>query len=103
MTFNPDLPAFDRRAFLGAGLALSAGALVGADRRAPVARGLVLEEASIEYLSAGLAEGRWTAVDLVKGYRARIRALDQAASAHTSAPSSKGSCVEILPRLSSGN
>ncbi|MFN7956991.1 MAG: amidase [Holophagaceae bacterium] len=78
MTFNPDLPAFDRRAFLGAGLALSAGALVGADRRAPVARGLVLEEASIEYLSAGLAEGRWTAVDLVKGYRARIRALDQA-------------------------
>ncbi|NWJ40231.1 MAG: amidase [Geothrix sp.] len=77
MTRHPDSPAFDRRTFLGAGLAMSAGALMGAGRKAPAAAGLVLEEASIEYLQAGLAGGRWTSVDLVRRYQARIRALDQ--------------------------
>ncbi len=77
MSTETPFPAFDRRSFLGAGLALSAGALVGADRKAPVAGGLVLEEASIEYLQGGLAAGRWTSADLVRRYQARIRALDR--------------------------
>ena len=77
MTLPSDSPAFDRRAFLGAGLALSAGALMGADGKAPVAGGLVLEEASIEYLQGGLAAGRWTYADLVRRYQARIGALDR--------------------------
>lgn len=77
MTRQPDSAAFDRRTFLGAGLALSAGPLLGAGRKAPAAAGLVLEEATIEYLQAGLAGGRWTSADLVRRYQARIRALDQ--------------------------
>ena len=77
MTRHPDSPAFDRRALLGAGLALSAGALMGAGGKTPATKGLVLEEASIEYLQAGLAAGRWTSADLVRRYQARIRALDR--------------------------
>lgn len=77
MTRQPDSPAFNRRTFLGASLALSAGALLGADGKTPGARGLVLEEASIEYLQAGLAAGGWTSVDLVRRYQARIQALDR--------------------------
>jgi amidase len=69
----------DRRAFLGAGLAMSAAALVGAEvQAAPPATELALQEATVDGLQAGLAAGRWTAVDLVRGYLARIQALDQA-------------------------
>ena len=68
-----------RRAFLGASLAAGAAALAGADPQ--LARGprrLVLEEATVEGLQAGMAAGRWTSADLVRQYQARIRALDQA-------------------------
>ena len=41
-------------------------------------KGLVLEEATVAELQAGLGAGRWTAVDLVRRCQARIRALDQA-------------------------
>ncbi len=78
MSADTHLSSFDRRAFLGAGLALGAGALMGADRKDPATRGLVLEEATVEYLQVGLTGGRWTTVDLVRRYQARIRALDQA-------------------------
>ena len=70
---------FGRRAFLGASLAAGAAALAGADPQ--LARGprrLVLEEATVEGLQAGMAAGRWTSADLVRQYQARIRALDQA-------------------------
>ena len=77
MTRRPDSAAFDRRAFLGAGLALSAGALMGGGGKAPATSGLVLEEADVEYLQAGMAAGDWTSVDLVRRYQARIRALDR--------------------------
>ena len=79
MSSPVDSTAFGRRAFLGASLATGAAALVGADPMA--ARGprrLVLEEATVEGLQAGMAAGRWTAVDLVRQYQTRIRALDQA-------------------------
>jgi amidase len=69
----------DRRTFLGAGLATGAAALMAQGLKAPtVAKGLVLEEATLETLQAGLKTGRWTAVDLVRRYQARIRTLDQA-------------------------
>ena len=68
-----------RRTFLGAGLAASAMTLLGGDLKAPVLpRGLLLQEATVEALQAGLIEGRWTAVDLVRNYQQRIRTLDQA-------------------------
>jgi len=73
-----DSTALGRRAFLGASLATGAAALAGADLQA--ARGgrrLVLEEASVDALQAGLATGRWTSAELVRQYQARIRALDQ--------------------------
>jgi amidase len=70
---------FDRRAFLGAGLATGAAALVGGEVKAtPTVKGLVLEEATVDGLQAGMAAGRWTSADLVRRYQARIRALDQA-------------------------
>ncbi len=72
-------PILDRRAFLGVGLATGAAALVGGDLQAtPPATGVVLQEATVDGLQAGLAAGRWTAVDLARGYLARIQALDQA-------------------------
>lgn len=77
MSAGTPLPSFDRRAFLGTGLALSAGALLGAGRKAPAATGLALEEATVDDLQAGLAAGRWTSADLVRRYLARIHALDQ--------------------------
>lgn len=70
---------FDRRTFLGASLATGAVALAGGELKASsTAPGLVLEEATVDSLQAGLAAGRWTSVDLVRRYQARIRALDQA-------------------------
>jgi amidase len=79
MPHRDDPLSLDRRAFLGAGLATAAVAAVGGDLRAPSAgKGLALEEATIEALQAGMAAGRWTSADLVRRYRARIRALDQA-------------------------
>jgi len=73
------LPTLDRRAFLGAGLATGAAALVGGDAKARTSvPALVLEEATLDDLQAGLAAGRWTSADLVRRYQARIRALDQA-------------------------
>ncbi len=79
MPLESDFPFLDRRAFLGVGLATGMAALVGADLKAaaPATR-LVLKEATVDGLQAGLAAGRWTAVELVRGYLARIRALDQA-------------------------
>ena len=78
----PDNNAFhllDRRAFLGTGLAAGTAVLIGGDMKATrTSQGLVLEEATVEGLQAGLAGGRWTGVDLVRRYQARIRALDQA-------------------------
>ena len=74
-----DSTALGRRAFLGASLAMGAAALAGADpKTARGPRRLVLEEATVEGLQAGMAAGRWTAVDLVRQYQTRIRALDQA-------------------------
>jgi amidase len=73
------LPPLDRRTFLGAGLATGAAALLGGElQAASPAKGLVLEEATVDALQAGLIAGRWTAVDLVRRYQARIGALDQA-------------------------
>jgi amidase len=72
------LPILDRRAFLGAGLATGLAALLGGDLKAATGtKGPALQEATVDGLQAGLAEGRWTSADLVRGYRARIRALDQ--------------------------
>jgi amidase len=71
-------PALARRDFLSLGLATGVTALVGADLEAAApAKNLVLQEATLEGLQAGMATGRWTAVDLVRGYLARIQALDQ--------------------------
>jgi amidase len=73
-----DPPSFDRRAFLGAGLATGAAALVGGDlKTAASTPPLVLREASVDGLQAGMAAGQWTAVDLVRKYQARIGAVDQ--------------------------
>jgi amidase len=78
MSDDQILPGLDRRSFLGAGLATGAVALLGGDlKAAPRPRGLVLEEATVEGLQAGMADGRWTAVDLARKYQARIGALDK--------------------------
>ncbi|BDU68804.1 amidase [Geothrix oryzae] len=78
MPREDDSLALDRRAFLGVSLAAGAAALTGGDLKAAPAKGLVLEEATVAGLQAGLAAGHWTAADLVRKYQARIRALDQA-------------------------
>ena len=79
MPWNDDFLTLDRRAFLGVGLATGAAALLGGDlQKAPVAKGLVLEEATVDGLQAGLVAGRWTSAELVRKYQARIRDLDQA-------------------------
>lgn len=79
MPRRADSLSLDRRAFLGAGLATGAAALVGGDLKVgPTRKGLVLEEATVDALQAGMADGRWTSADLVRRYQARIRALDQA-------------------------
>lgn len=77
---RPDEPLSpDRRAFLGAGLALGTASLLGgAPQPASQAKELLLAEATVEGLQAGMVAGRWTAATLVKSYQARIRALDQA-------------------------
>jgi amidase len=77
MPHEHDCLCLDRRAFLGTGLATAAAALIGGDLKTAPA-GLVLEEATVEGLQAGLAAGHWTTVDLVRRYQARIQALDQA-------------------------
>lgn len=74
---EPILP-LDRRGFLKAGLALGTGALAGSHlSAAPATKGLVLEEATLEGLQAGLTAGRWSAAELVRGYQRRIQALDR--------------------------
>ena len=79
MSHEEALPMLDRRAFLGAGLATGAAVLVGGElKTTPSAKGLVLEEATVEGLQSGMAAGRWTATELVRRYQARIRAMDQA-------------------------
>ena len=82
MPCEDDSLSLDRRAFLGVGLATGAAALMGGDLNAAPAltalKGLVLEEATVDGLQAGMAAGRWTAAELVGKYQARIRALDQA-------------------------
>ncbi len=73
------MPGLNRRAFLGAGLATGASALMGDGLKTTApAKGPVLEEATVAGLQAGMAAGHWTAVDLVRRYQARIGALDQA-------------------------
>ncbi len=79
MQLEDDFLVLDRRTFLGVGLATGVAALGGTDlKAASPTTGLVLKEATVEGLQAGLTAGRWTAVDLVRGYQARIRAIDQA-------------------------
>lgn len=79
MVHGDDSPTLGRRAFLGAGLATGAAALMGGPvKAADGAKEPAMEEATIDDLQAGLAEGCWTSVGLVRKYRARIRALDQA-------------------------
>jgi len=69
----------DRRTFLAAGMAVGAATLAGREpHRTSASKGLVLEEATVEGLQEGLAAGRWTSVELVRRYQARIAALDQA-------------------------
>jgi amidase len=78
MTPESKSPTLARRDFLGLGLAAGVATLVGADLKAASPAGkLVLEEATVEGLQAGMAAGRWTAEDLVQGYLARIRAMDR--------------------------
>jgi amidase len=79
MAHGDTLPVLDRRDFLGASLAVGASALVGGEvaPSRPAAQ-LVLEEATVEGLQAGLAAGHWTSVELARRYQARIAALDQA-------------------------
>ena len=77
MTLDADAFTFDRRTLLQAGLAAGAAALVPGDlKAAPAPRGLVLEEATIDQLQAGMAEGLWTSERLVEKYLARIATLD---------------------------
>ncbi len=79
MSQEPVLAHLDRRAFLGASLAASATALLGSGAKAGASpTPLRLEEATVAGLQQGMAEGHWAAVDLVRRYQARIRALDQA-------------------------
>ena len=70
-------PTLDRRAFLGMSLATGAVLMGGELNTAAATKGPVLEEAAVDGLLAGLAAGQWTTAELVRGYRARIRALDQ--------------------------
>lgn len=70
---------FDRRTFVGAGLAAGALALVGGDLQAAAKPAtLDLQEATVTGLQAGMAAGRWTSAELVRRYQLRIRTLDQA-------------------------
>src|SRR5512133_1392239 len=79
MSHRDDPMTFDRRAFLAAGLATGAAALAGGDlKTTPTTKGLVLEEATVDGLQAGMAAGHWTSADLVRRYQARIKAVDQA-------------------------
>ncbi len=69
----------NRRDFLNLGLAAGAFTLASPLQSATTAKGaLKLEELSLTELQAGLASGRWTSRQVVAGYLARIRALDQA-------------------------
>lgn len=72
-----DASTLDRRTFLQAALAAGAAATVAPDlRAAPAAKGLVLEEATLDQLQAGMVEGHWTSEQLVEKYLARIASLD---------------------------
>jgi amidase len=75
----PDaFPCLDRRSFLGLGLTTGVALLAGTDLRAAApAQRLVLPEATVDGLQAGMVQGRWTSVELVRGYLARIQALDR--------------------------
>ena len=78
MAKHAETATLDRRAFLAAGLTAGAATLMGGDlKTVPSGKGLVLEEATLEGLQAGLAAGHWTAMELVRSYQARIKALDQ--------------------------
>ncbi len=75
-----DSSSLDRRTFLQAGLAVGAAAVLApalrAEGSAPTAP--VLEEATLDQLQAGMAEGHWTSEQLVAAYAARIASLDVA-------------------------
>ena len=73
---TPSILPLDRREFLGLGLAAGAATLGAAEPKAGP-QGLDLEEATVAGLQAGLAARSWTSVDLVRGYQARIQALDK--------------------------
>ena len=92
------LPTLYRRAFLAAGLAASTVALLGGEAKAS-AQGLVLEEASVEALQAGMAAGYWTSADLVRRYGASIRALDQAGPKLNSVIERNPEALSIAKRL----
>src|SRR4051794_7935565 len=74
----------DRRDFLKAGLAASAGALVLPElleaqaQPGTAAPSMVIEEITLEGLRRGMAAGRFTARSLVEHYTSRINAIDKA-------------------------
>ena len=78
MTRDPS--SLDRRTFLQAAVAAGAAATLTPQVRAqaPGASGPVLEEATLDQLQAGMAEGHWTAEQLAGACLARIAALDAA-------------------------
>ncbi len=79
MAQSDDAPTLDRRTLLKVGLATGATAVLGRGAKpGATTRGLVLEEATVEGLQAGMAAGRWTAEELVRRYQARIEAIDKA-------------------------
>ncbi|HEX9082756.1 MAG TPA: amidase [Holophagaceae bacterium] len=75
-----DSSALDRRTFLQAALAAGTAAALAPDLKgaAPGPAGPVIEEATLDHLQAGMAEGRWTSEQLVAAYTARIASLDAA-------------------------
>jgi amidase len=75
-----DPSSLDRRTFLQAALAAGTVAALGPELKAapPAVSGPVIEEATLDHLQAGLAEGRWTSEQLVAAYVARINTLDTA-------------------------
>jgi Asp-tRNA(Asn)/Glu-tRNA(Gln) amidotransferase A subunit family amidase len=73
--------AIRRRALTSAALVIAVTSVSQAQQKSPARRGDVVYEASITELQAAMAAGRVTAVELVDGYLARIKAYDHAGPA----------------------
>ena len=78
MTRDAAAFSLDRRTLLKAALAVGAATVAPGLKAGTAPRGLVLEEATLDQLQAGMVEGRWTAEQLVEKYLARIATLDVA-------------------------